>query len=166
MLFDTPTTPRVVSSNHPRSIIGPRPADLEHDHPATTITAQDSLTFIHRDSNLHTSLQSHSNNNKKQTHQILQSSSIDTMAPRQRSLSTRQEDSYESTESLLAQNNNAKSTTRKAPSPPPPPTLNQTEADIARDQHDFFNLVALVGSTITNGFVVVSSLSSFEEMNE
>jgi hypothetical protein len=70
------------------------------------------------------------------------------MAPRQRSLSSRPEDSYESAaESVLSEeqqrqykklNNNNGSTT------PPPPMLNQTEADIARDQHDCFNLVALV----------------------
>jgi hypothetical protein len=62
------------------------------------------------------------------------------MAPRQR-LSSRPEDSYESTESLLAEE---RQQSKKIGSAPPLPTLNQTEADIARDQHDYFNLVALV----------------------
>lgn len=34
--------------------------------------------------------------------------------------------------------------------PPPPPTLNQTESDIARDRHDYFNLVALVRSGLSS----------------
>ncbi|KAG7349562.1 TLC domain containing protein [Nitzschia inconspicua] len=60
------------------------------------------------------------------------------MAPRQRSLSSRPEDSFESSESLLSQEQQKKAIAAAAP-----PTLNQTEADVARDQHDYFNLVAL-----------------------
>jgi hypothetical protein len=69
------------------------------------------------------------------------------MAPRQRSLSSRPEDSYESAESLLSdeqQRQHKKLNNNNGNTPPPPPPLNQTEADIARDQHDYFNLVALV----------------------
>jgi hypothetical protein len=67
------------------------------------------------------------------------------MAPRQRSLSSRPEDSYESAESLLPDElQRPKNKLNNNGNTAPPPTLNQTEADIARDQHDYFNLVALV----------------------
>jgi hypothetical protein len=67
------------------------------------------------------------------------------MAPRQRSLSTRPEDSYEPAESLLSEEQQRQHKKLNSDSnTSPPPTLNQTESDIARDQHDFFNLVALV----------------------
>jgi hypothetical protein len=62
------------------------------------------------------------------------------MAPRQRGLSSRPEDSYESTDSLVDKRSNKLVSETKAP----PPTLNQTEADVARDKHDYFNLIALV----------------------
>ena len=46
-------------------------------------------------------------------------------------------DNNHETETLIS--DNRKTTTRRKPA-----TLNQTEADIARDWHDYFNLVALV----------------------
>lgn len=59
------------------------------------------------------------------------------MAPRQRTFTTppTEDDSAESTTLLADQ---SKGIRRKAK------LLNQTEADIARDWHDYFNLVALV----------------------
>lgn len=58
------------------------------------------------------------------------------MAPRQRTFASRQASDYEPAESstLVPKGVPAKQSSM----------LNQTEADIARDWHDYFNLVALV----------------------
>ena len=57
--------------------------------------------------------------------------------------STSYENSNHEAETLISDN---PKTTRK------PATLNQTEADIARDWHDYFNLIALVRENkVTNG---------------
>ena len=59
------------------------------------------------------------------------------MAPRQRVLA--QSSTYdESSESSVSLSEDKKGISRKLE------TLNQTEADIARDWHDYFNLIALV----------------------
>ena len=54
------------------------------------------------------------------------------MAPRQRI--TREASDVDSSESSSLMDKSSKRM----------PTLNQTEADTARDQHDYFNLIALV----------------------
>mmetsp|Transcript_29394 Transcript_29394/g.55136 ORF Transcript_29394/g.55136 Transcript_29394/m.55136 type:complete len:280 (+) Transcript_29394:69-908(+) len=74
------------------------------------------------------------------------------MAPRQRCLSSSptEDSSFDSSESLLSEHNQklSPSTRRKSP---PQSLLNQTESDIARDKHDYFNLVALAFIVFTSG---------------
>jgi len=58
------------------------------------------------------------------------------MAPRQRAFTTRADVDTPESSTLLSD--------RAKGAPKKPPMLNQTEADIARDWHDYFNLIALV----------------------
>eukprot|EP00934_Nitzschia_sp_Nitz4_P001348 Nitzschia sp. Nitz4//scaffold213_size37731//27729//28766//NITZ4_007724-RA/size37731-augustus-gene-0.53-mRNA-1//-1//CDS//3329542077//1348//frame0 len=77
------------------------------------------------------------------------------MAPRQRILnSSRGSCEYESSENVTSLQDQRK-ISRK------PSTLNQTEADIARDRHDYFNLISLLFIIGTSAMNYESNLAKF-----
>lgn len=77
------------------------------------------------------------------------------MAPRQRSLNSQSSAYDESESSPLSED--GKKITRK------PSTLNQIEADISRDRHDYFNLIALIPVIVTT--VLNYNCSDLRNMN-
>jgi hypothetical protein len=66
------------------------------------------------------------------------------MAPRQRSTSPQTPDQFEERVPMMEPSVASSSRSSERKSDPVKPIIKETEADIARDQHDFFNLFALV----------------------